>query len=134
MLKGLNWVGVIAGFVYAELLGYVWYAVVFAAKLKGMMPASATSPTGYAEGALISLITVIGTAWLVKKSGTAGYVAGAIFGAAVWFFLPFMGEMSNYVYAGKTMEMIEIDAGFMLLFLAGVGALTAGLKLGKSAA
>ena len=135
MLQGLNWVGVVVALVVTQAMSWLWYGKVFAYKLTVPMSPAAKTPQGYAEGALFSLIMLMGIAWVIRRTNRDSLVGGAVTGAFLWFVFPFMGTSLDWLYMGKPMGMVEIDAGFTFVYFLVAGALIGGLKLrGKAAA
>ena len=94
MLKGVNWIAVLIAFVLLEVLGYLWYGMVFnkawmaemtAIGLKPDMSSSAQT-TSLIEGAVLILVQVVGLSWLIGKLGASSLQAGLMAGLAAWVF------------------------------------------------
>jgi hypothetical protein len=134
MLQGLNWVGVIVALVVTQGLSWLWYGKLFTDKLTVPMSPAAKTPLGMAEGALFSLIMLMGIAWVIRRTNRDSLMAGAITGAFLWFVFPLMGMSLDWLYMGKPMGMVEIDAGFTFVYFLAAGALIGGLKFGSKAA
>ncbi|MDB5471242.1 MAG: hypothetical protein JWR84_2802 [Caulobacter sp.] len=135
-MKSINWIGVVVALIVGQALGFGWYGFLFAEKwmaLSGVTAESANS-MGMVWGVVQNLVIVVGLAWLVGKTGTNGYVNGAIFGALVCAFFG-LGTMAlRFIYGHDNTGLIPIDGGYMLLQYILSGAILAGLKLGKPAA
>ena len=142
MLKGVNWISVIIAFVLLEVLGYVWYGVVFskawidemnAVGLKPDMSSSAQT-TSLAIGAVLIIVQVLGLSWLLRKVGAATLAAGvtAALAAYVFFALPTQGM--EYAYMGFTPKLMAINCGQLLISYLLAGAVLGGVKFGRAAA
>ncbi|HWE46565.1 MAG TPA: DUF1761 domain-containing protein [Caulobacteraceae bacterium] len=129
MLQGLNWVGVIVALVVSQVASWLWYGMLFADKLSQPMSPAAKTPMGYAEGALFSLVMLIGIAWVIRRTNRESLMAGLVTGAFLWFVFPFMGACLNWLYMGEPTSMLEIDGGFTLVYFLIAGALIGGVKL-----
>jgi hypothetical protein len=132
MLKGLNWIGVIAALVVAQAASYLWYAVLFVHQLTEPMAPASRTPIGMVEAALLSLIMLIGVAWVIKRTGHDSLVGGVGAALILWFCFPFTGEAFEWLYMGRSVKMFEIDAGYTLLLMLLSGALIGGLKIGQT--
>jgi hypothetical protein len=127
----LNWLGIVAGLVFGQVLSVVWYNLLFGAAERAMygstMPAG--SPLVYAEGAALSLVILIGLAWIIGGLKAEGWIAGLRTGVMFWFFFLLTTELMRPVYMGAPIRQSEIDLGYELIFVAVAGALIGGLKL-----
>lgn len=135
-MKSINWVGVVAALVVSQALGFAWYGFLFAEKWMALTGINAESGDSMAMawGVVQNLVVVVGLAWLAGRTGTSGYVNGAIFGAIVCLFFG-LGTMAlRFIYGNDNTGLIPIDGGYMLLQYILSGALVAGLRLGKRAA
>eukprot|EP01030_Chromulinospumella_sphaerica_P018864 gene18864-18735_t len=135
-MKSINWIGVVVALVVGQILGYGWYGVVFTDKWMALsgVTAEAADSMAMVWGVVQNLVIVVGLGWLVGKTGTTGYVNGAIFGALVCAFFG-LGTMAlRFIYSNDNTGLIPIDGGYMLLQYILSGAILAGLKLGKPAA
>jgi hypothetical protein len=129
MLQGLNWAGIIAALVVTQAMSWFWYGKLFADRLTIPLAPQATTPAGYAEGALFSLIMLTGAAWVIKRTGNDNLVGGVTTAFILWFAFLFMSASMEWLYAGRSITMIEIDGGFSLVYMLVAGALIGGLKL-----
>ncbi len=134
MLKGLNWIGIVAALVVTQALSFLWYGVLFAHALTEPLSPAAKTPLGMAEAALFSLITLIGLAWVLRHTGRDNVVGGVLVGALLWLCFPLMGEAMDWLYMGRNPAMVEIDAGFSLVYMLVAGALIGGLRFGGKTA
>lgn len=134
MLQGLNWVGVIVALVVGQAMSWVWYAILFADKMTEPLSPAAKTPLGYAEAALFQLVMLIGVAWVIRRTNRDTLMGGLVTGVFLWFVFPLMGELMDWLFMGRNLTMVEIDAGYALAFFLVGGALIGGLKLGRKAA
>jgi hypothetical protein len=130
MVKSINWAGVIAALVFGQVLSFVWYGLLFGAKLHDQMAASAKTPVGIAEGVGLALVMLVGLSLILNRMGARGWVGGARAAALLWFFLPLIGELMNVVYMGEGQTLFLANAGYTLLFYVVSGALLGGLRFG----
>jgi hypothetical protein len=142
MLKGVNWIAVLIAFVLLEVLGYLWYGMVFskawmaemtAIGLKPDMSASAQT-TSLIEGAVLILVQVIGLSWLIGKLGASSLQAGLMAGLAAWVFFGLTTQAMEYVYMGFTAKLMAINCGQLALSYLLAGATLGGVKFGVSQA
>lgn len=134
MVKSINWLGVVAGLVFGQVLSFLWYGMLFARQLHDLMPTSARTPLGMAEGVGLTVVMLVGLSLILKRMGADGWAGGAKAGGLLWFFLPFVGELMNVVYMGEGQALFLANAGYTSLFMVVSCALLGGLKLGSKAA
>ncbi|MFL5296570.1 MAG: DUF1761 domain-containing protein [Phenylobacterium sp.] len=142
MLKGINWISVLVAFVAVELLGYLWYAVVFSKDWMAEMTALGLKPdtsssgqtTALAIGAVLIVLQVLGVSWLLQRIGATTLMAGVTgaLTAYVFFALPTQGM--EYAYMGFPAKLMAINCGQLLIAYLLAGAVLGGLKLGRPAA
>lgn len=131
MPKGFNWAGVIVALIFGQALSYTWYSLAFGAMERMLNPAAPSGGLVYAKGGVLSLVLIVGLAWLISKAGVRGWVAGARFGVLFWLFFLLTTGLIRTVYLGSPLLQEEIDAGYEAIFLTGACAILAGLSLGK---
>lgn len=136
-MKGINWLGAIAALVVSQVIGYVWYGIVFSdawIAASGMVAAEMEeSSMTYVWGAAQNLVVIVGLAWLAGKLGKTTYQGGAVLGALVCVFFALATYALRFIYGNDSTALIPIDAGYMLVQYVLSGALVAGLKIGKKA-
>jgi hypothetical protein len=136
-MKGINWVGVIAAVVASQVIGLLWYGMIFSAQwteLSGMNPDASGASLAMGLGAVQNLVIAIGLAWAAAKTGASGWVGGAVQALYLCVFFG-LGTMAlRFIYGGDNTGLIPIDGGYMLLQYAVSGALIGGVKLGKAPA
>jgi hypothetical protein len=142
MLKGVNWIAVLIAFVLLEVLGYLWYGMVFnkvwmaemtAIGLKPDMSSSAQT-TSLIEGAVLILVQVVGLSWLIGKLGANSLQAGLMAGLAAWVFFGLTTQGMEYVYMGFTPKLMAINCGQLALAYLLAGATLGGVKFGAAQA
>jgi|GEM_PF-383388 len=138
MLKGVNWIAVLVAVVLLEIIGYVWYGMIFSSAwaaemtaigLKPDMSASAQT-TSIAMGAVLIIVEVLGLAWLMRRLETTNWRVGALDGFTAWFFFGLTTQGMEYVYMGFTPKLMAINCGQLLLSYVVAGAVVGGLKFG----
>jgi len=87
-LAGINWIAVLAGVVFSNALGFLWYGPLFSKPwLKALGKTEAEvqgSPSMYIVTMVTSFITMVVLAIAVKAFGAAGLVAGALLGLVLY--------------------------------------------------
>ena len=126
MLKGVNWIAVIAAVVALEVAGFLYYAVIFkdawiAALGTPMEPKS----IGFAQGLgmLNTVIIVLGLTWLQR--GLRLRSLGAMLGAALaaWLFFDFTTMAVDYLFVGQSGRLVAINMGYQVLAYVLAGAI-----------
>jgi hypothetical protein len=141
MLKGVNWIAVLIAFVLLEVLGYLWYGLIFSSAWVAEMNAiglkpdmsSAAQTKSIAEGAVLILVQVIGLAWLLRRLGASSLHAGLIAGLAAWFFFGLTAQGMEYVYMGFTPKLMAINCGQLAISYLLAGAVLGAVKFGAFA-
>src|SRR5882757_822928 len=142
MLKGVNWIAVLIAFVLLEVLGYLWYGMVFSKAWMAEMTAIGLKPdmsssaqtTSLIEGAVLILVQVIGLSWLIGKLGANSLQAGLMAGLAAWVFFGLTTQGMEYVYMGFTPKLMAINCGQLALAYLLAGATLGGVKFGAAQA
>ena len=141
MLKGINWISVIIAFVVLEVVGYLWYGMVFSSAWMAEMTAAGlkADPSGgmqaisIAEGAVLILIQILGLSWLLRRLGAASLQTGVTAAFAAWFFFALPTQAMEYVYMGFSPKLMAINCGQLLVAYLLAGAVLGGVKIGAGA-
>jgi hypothetical protein len=142
MLKGINWISVIIAVVLLEVLGYVWYGMVFSSAWAAEMTAiglkpdmsSAAQTTSITEGVVLTVVQVLGLSWLLRRLGAGTFQAGLMAGLAAYVFFGLTTQAMEYVYMGFTPKLMAINCGELALAYLLAGAVLGGVKFGAAAA
>lgn len=142
MLKGVNWIAVLIAFVLLEVLGYVWYGMVFSSAWVAEMNAIGLKPDmsgaaqtkSIAEGAVLIIVQVVGLAWLLARLGASTLRAGLAAGLAAWVFFGLTTQGMEYVYMGFTPKLMAINCGQLAIAYLVAGAVLGAVKFGARAA
>ena len=142
MLKGVNWIAVLIAFVLLEVVGYLWYGLIFSSAWLAEMNAiglkpdmsSAAQTKSIAEGAVLILVQVVGLAWLLRRLGASSLQAGLSAGLAAWVFFGLTAQGMEYVYMGFTPKLMAINCGQLAISYLVAGAVLGAVKFGASAA
>lgn len=142
MLKGINWIAVLVAVVLLEVVGYLWYGMIFSAAWTAEMNAVGLRPdmsgsaqtTSIALGAVLIVVEVLGLAWLLRRLETTDWRVGALDGFSAWFFFGLTTQGMEYVYMGFTPKLMAINCGQLLISYVVAGAVLGGLKFGASKA
>ncbi|MDP1629993.1 MAG: DUF1761 domain-containing protein [Caulobacter sp.] len=134
-MKSINWIGVIAAVVVSQIIGFVWYGVVFEQQwlaLSGVDP-SAGSNLAMALGVVQTAVVAVGLGWMTVRTGAAGWVGGAVQAFWICLFFALATMALRFIYGDDNTGLIPIDGGYMLVQYVVSGALIGGLRLGKAA-
>ena len=125
----VNWSGVAAGTVAAYLAGFLWYGVVFEDRWLALSGAGASEdPRVMAAGLIAVLTSVFGLDWIIRRTGSLGWISGARVGLATAFFFGLTVAASDFIYGVKPIGLIPIDAGYILLWFGIAGCMVGGLQ------
>ncbi len=136
MLKGINWIGVIAAVVASQAIGFLWYGMLFSAQwmaLTGIAVSESEGASAMMLGAVQNLVIAVGLAWLIARTGMTGWVNGAVAGLTACVFFGLATMSLRFIYGDDNTGLIPIDGGYMLIQYVVSGALIGGLKPGKTA-
>jgi hypothetical protein len=126
MLKSVNWIAVVVATIVLEVLGYVWYAVVFKAAFMaaggGAQTNGLSQGAAYGFGVINTLIIMIGLSWLIGRLGRGGLMASVGGALAAWLFFDFTTMALDYLYQGQSARLVQINMGEQVVsyLLAGV--------------
>ncbi|HYF24056.1 MAG TPA: DUF1761 domain-containing protein [Caulobacteraceae bacterium] len=140
MFKTMNWAGVIVALIVGELLGMLWYGMLFEeqwTRLSGVTMTEGTDTTvPMLIGVVNTLVAVLGLAWLTSRLGDSTWVAGAKTGLIAGVVFACTTAALNFIYAQQDTGLVPIDFGYLLVLYGLAGAIVAGfrLKLAKPAA
>jgi len=132
-MKQINWLGVVLGFVVSELIGMAWYGMLFAEKWVAAvhpdMDPKADQVMPMIAGALDVLVMVVALGWLIARLNWNSLAGGAKAGliAAIGFTAP--GVILDPIYAGRTLELMAIEAGYVTVLLVISGALIGAVRM-----
>lgn len=133
MLKGVNWIGVLAALVASQAIGFVWYGMLFSARwmeLTGIAVSESEGASAMAYGAVQTLVVCIGLGWLIARTGMTGWAAGAKAGLTAGVFFGLATMSLRFIYGDDNPGLIPIDGGYMLIQYVVSGALIGGLRFG----
>ncbi len=128
MLRRTNWIAVVVAFVLLEILGFLWYGPLFGARWmaeQGVPPDPKSEQFALGVGALVTILTVLGLAWLLRRLGATSVQAGLSAAFAAWVFFNFTTMALDYLFMGQTVVFVAINMGYQL-----VSYLIAGAVLG----
>ncbi|MBT9472912.1 MAG: DUF1761 domain-containing protein [Pseudomonadota bacterium] len=128
MLRRINWIAVVVAFVLLEILGFLWYGPLFGARWmaeQGTPSDPKSEQFALGVGALVTILTVLGLAWLLRRLGATSLQAGLSAAFAAWVFFNFTTMALDYLFMGQTVVFVAINMGYQL-----VSYLIAGAVLG----
>ena len=126
MLKGVNWIAVAVATVVLEVVGFIWYAVVFkdawTAAGGGAQTNGLSQGAAYGLGVLNTIIIMTGLAWLLGRLGRTGLMSCVGGALAAWLFFDFTTMAIDFLYQGQSAALVQINMGEQLVsyLLAGV--------------
>jgi hypothetical protein len=118
MLRGVNWIAVIVATIVLEVVGYVWYGVVFKTAwiaAGGATHMSLSQGMAYGFGMLNTLIVSVGLAWLLARLGRSGLGPSIAAALAAWLFFDFTTMALDFLYEGQSAALVEINMGLQLV-------------------
>ena len=136
MFKGINWVAVIVAVVLLEVLGYLWYAVLFMKPWTDAISAYGHAPSGgnmavtQSLGIVNTLIIVLGLAWLTRRLGATSLAASLSVALAAWFCFNFTTQTLEYLYMEMPPVFVGINMGYQIVAYLLTGAVLALVKVG----
>ncbi len=131
-MKGINWAGVVAAVIAGQIIGILWYGMVFKAQWMSMMGITADPGMNWevmALGAIDQLVAAVGLSWLLGKTGATNLAGGVTGGLAAAIFFACTTDAQGYIYAGVNTGLIPINFGYLLVSYAVMGAVVAVVKL-----
>lgn len=133
-MKGINWLGVVLATIVGQAVGFLWYGILFTDKwvelaLGGVEPTDAAATASIWQGALLSLFQSFGLAWLISLLAANTLIKGGWVGLFAAFFFSGPIVVQQMVYAGAPLELVTIDAGYVLVWLTLAGAVIGGVRL-----
>ena len=136
-MKGINWAGVIAAVVVGQVIGFLWYGMIFEEQwmaLSGVTPSGDAANTAMALGVVNQLVVAVGLGWLVNALGNATLVGGAKTGLLAGVFFAATTAAQNFIYGQANTGLIPIDIGYLLVAYTAMGAAAGAVKLGSKSA
>ena len=136
MLKGVNWIAVIVATVVLEVVGFVWYAVVFKdawTAAGGATHMSLSQGMAYGLGMVNTVVVNIGLAWLLARLGRSGLMASIGAALAAWLFFDFTTMALDFLYEGQSAALVQINMGLQLVSYLLAGAIFGLLPARKTA-
>jgi len=131
MSKGVNWMAVLVAVVLLEVLGYVWYTFLFAARWTaalGHTPDPSQQNLMMGLGVVTTAISVVGLAWLIGRLEAGSLPKAVGVALAAWFFFNFTTMAVDYLYLGHTAELVAINMAYQLVAYALAGAVIGLMK------
>ena len=139
-MKGINWLGVVLGLIAGQVIGFLWYGVLFQRRwmeLNGLDPdapmeMSMDDNLAMGAGAVVTLVVVIGLAILIKRIGAQTLMGGAKWGLFAAFLFGATTVALRALYSTEpfgldTWCLWSIDAFYLLVYFPVAGALIGGV-------
>lgn len=115
------------------MLGWIWYGMLFSAKwmaLTGVTQelAEATMARSMAVGILLSFAQALGIAYVMSQRSLSGLIDGLNCSLVIWLLFALPISAYNWNYEGRALELLFIDAGYLLAGYLLIGAIYGLLK------
>jgi hypothetical protein len=128
-LAGVNWVAVLAGVVFSNALGFLWYGPLFGkpwlASLGKKQEELRSSPTMYVWTVVSSAITMVVLAACVAAFGSAGLLEGGVLGAILYIGLQGAATYIGSLFEGRSSTLWWINGLYNLVVFVVMGAVFA---------
>lgn len=137
MFKNINVWGLAAATLFSWLFGFVWYAVLF--EQQWLSLTGLTSESGKGEewrmilGVVQLIVVGVGLDWLRRTTHTEGYMPGLKMGLWVALFFTVTNIWMRYIYELAPIQLIGIDAAYVLITIGVSAALICGFHGFKKA-
>jgi hypothetical protein len=138
MFKGINWISVVVAVVVLQVLGFLWYGMLFSAPWMAEMQAvglsvdmsSGNQIRSLILGLIVTVVLVLGLGWLIERLAAHTLRIGLMAGLYAWLFFSLTTQALEYVYMDFTPRLMAINAGYQLLAFLLAGAVLGGLRFG----
>jgi nitrate reductase gamma subunit len=137
MFKGVNWIAVAVAFVLVYGAGFLWYGVLFTrawTAALGREPDMSNPGLSMTLGALNTLLTVVGIAWLLARIGADTLMSGIAASVAAFVFFVLTASAMDYIYQGDSEQLFAIDIGYQLVTFLIAGAVLGVMRRRETAA
>lgn len=131
----INILAVVVAAVVYWFLGAVWFTVLSKAWLAGIgktmeqLKQEGSSPAlAYGVALVCNLIMASVLAWMVTHTGEQTAMRGIAIGALLWAGLVGTSLGTEYVFEGRSLQILAITAGYPLAGLVLMGAIVGGWK------
>ena len=127
----VNWQGVALGALAAYAVGFVWYGLLFDdhwMALTGVDPSRAGGAWAMAAGFLAVLLSAFGLDWVIRRTGSLGWLGGARVGLSAALFFGLAVSANDFIYGVKPLQLIPIDFGYILMWFGAAGCIVGGLQ------
>lgn len=125
----ISWLAVAAAAAVCMTVGVAWYSR-YMFKARWLRLTSAVDeriPAGFLRAftldSVMSLIMALILSSEIHFIGATGPLAGAVVGLANWLGFVFTVHATLFIYQGRSLELVAIDAGYSLVALLLMGAL-----------
>jgi hypothetical protein len=133
VMKSINWLGLIAALIAGQVIGVLWYGLVFSNAWMAAMRMTEDQFVGtewrMALGIANMVVILIGLDWLIGRLGARTWLGGAKVAMAACVFFALTVVALDYIYAAGLLALQWIDGGYQLATYLVGGALLGGLKL-----
>ena len=132
-MKTINWLGLVVALVFGQIIGIVWYGVLFSDAWMTAMGMTEAQFVGtewrMSLGVINMIVILLGLDWLIRRLDARSWMGGAKVALAVCAAFALTVVAQDYIYAAGVPALLWIDGGYQLLTYGIGGALLGGLKL-----
>ena len=132
-MKSINWLGVVLSLVISEVIGMAWYGALFAekwvAEVHPNLDPKANDVMPMIAGAVDVLVMIVALGWLISRLGWNSLAGGAKAGLIAAIGLTAPGVILDPIYAGRSLELMAIEAGYVTVLLVISGALIGAVRM-----
>jgi hypothetical protein len=125
----VNWPGVVVGALAAYAVGFVWYGLLFNdhwLALAGVHRTRMATPFALGMDFLAVLLSVFGLDWVIRRTGSLGWLGGGRVGLAAALFFGVAVAADDFIYGIKALALAPIDFGYILMWFGLAGAIVGG--------
>ncbi len=132
-MKGINHLAVVVAVILHQVLGYLWYGVLFLDPwLSGLSRSRSefdqSDPVPYVLDIAGWFLASYVMAWLIRKTDTDSPGKGAALGLVLWLGLALPTLIPHYAFAGLKPIVMVIDAANVLVACVMTGAILAAFQ------
>jgi len=137
MFRNVNWGGVIVAVIVAELIGFLWYGMLFDEQFMALTGITEERAAGQewrmGLGVANLIVVMLGLGALLPRLGANSYAEGGKWGLFVAVFFACTVTSLGYIYELAAPMLTALGFGYQILTLTVGGAIIGGLRIGKQA-
>ena len=135
MFKSVNWGGVVVAVIVAELIGFLWYGLLFDAQYMALTGITEEQAAGQewrmGLGVANLIVVMLGLGALLPRLNADSYAEGGKWGLFVAVFFACTVTSLGYIYELAPPMLTALGFGYQILTLTVGGTIIGGLRLGR---